>query len=132
MIAPKRLPRSSGDSAPLRLRLLDDEPNPLDSLAELYLVIGQPEKALENYAAALEMDPDFFSAYGGRAIAYGSMGRYREALAEVERALERSRAAGLDGVGFQHLECQLLIRAGRLQSLRFVDAGQGRRRGGAR
>jgi tetratricopeptide (TPR) repeat protein len=61
-----------------------DEPNPQDSLAEAYLLTGQPEKALEKYARVLEIDPDFGPSHAGRAWAFAMLGRYDEAL--IERA----------------------------------------------
>jgi serine/threonine protein kinase/tetratricopeptide (TPR) repeat protein len=62
------------------VRLNPDEPNPYDSLAEAYLISGQPDKALEKYARALEFDPNF--SHDGRAWAFAMLGRYDEALAE--------------------------------------------------
>ena len=59
-----------------------DEPNPQDSLAEAYLLTGQPEKALEKYARVLELDPTFGPSHSGRAWAFSMLGRYDEALAE--------------------------------------------------
>ncbi len=74
-------------------RLRPNEPNPHDSLGEAYLLTGQPEKALENFAHALEVDPSFLISYRGRAWAYGMLGRYDEALgelAELEKILTRT------------------------------------------
>lgn len=50
-------------------RLSPKEPNPYDSLGEAYLVSGQPEKTLESFARALEIDPTFVVSLGGRASA---------------------------------------------------------------
>jgi tetratricopeptide (TPR) repeat protein/TolB-like protein len=62
-----------------------DEANPYDSLAEAYMVTGNPEKALEKYARALEVDPTFGASNAGRAWAYGMLGKYDEALDEWEK-----------------------------------------------
>jgi tetratricopeptide (TPR) repeat protein/predicted Ser/Thr protein kinase len=62
------------------VRLYPDEPNPYDSLAEAFLITGQPDKALEKYAHALEVDPTF--GHEGRVWAFAMLGRYDEALAE--------------------------------------------------
>ncbi len=73
-------------------RVRPNEPNPHDSMGEAYLIAGQPEKALESYARALELVPSFASNFG-RALAYGRLGRYDEALselAELEKILTRT------------------------------------------
>src|SRR6185436_13788376 len=75
-------------------RLAPKEPNPYDSLAEAYIVGGQPEKALDKYARVLEIDPTFYNAHGARAWAFSILGRYDEARAEhdvMRSALERYR-----------------------------------------
>lgn len=74
-------------------RLEPREPNPHDSLAEAYLISGQPEKALETYSRALEVDSTFHSSHRGRAVAYGMLGRYDEALEELAR--QRAVQTGL-------------------------------------
>jgi serine/threonine protein kinase/tetratricopeptide (TPR) repeat protein len=58
------------------------EPNPLDSLAEAYLIGGQIEKALDTYQRAVAMDPTFGSQFG-RAYAFGMIGRFDDALNEI-------------------------------------------------
>jgi tetratricopeptide (TPR) repeat protein len=63
-------------------RLNPDEPNPQDSLAEAYLITGQPEKAIEKFSRVLEIDPNFGPSYSGRAWALAALGRYDEALAD--------------------------------------------------
>ncbi|UCF67607.1 MAG: protein kinase [Acidobacteriota bacterium] len=64
-------------------RLSPGEPNPLDSLAEAYLLTGQPEKALARYAQVLALDASFENAHAGRAWAFGMLGRFEEALEEL-------------------------------------------------
>jgi tetratricopeptide (TPR) repeat protein len=66
--------------------LSPNEANPHDSLAEAYLFTGQPEKSLERYARALEVDPTFGASHLGRAYAYAMSGRYDEALGEMTEA----------------------------------------------
>ena len=65
-------------------RMKPSEPNPHDSLAEAYLISGQPEKAAEEYARALEADPTFFASHGGRAWAFAILGQYDDVLEELE------------------------------------------------
>jgi len=71
-------------------RLVPKEPNPYDSLAEAYIIGGQPEKALDKYARVLEIEPTFTNARGARAWAFSILGRYDEARAEQD--LMRSEA----------------------------------------
>ena len=67
------------------VELSPGEPNPQDSLAEAYLFTGQPEKAVEMYGQALQIDPSFGPSHAGRSWAFSAMGRYDEALTERER-----------------------------------------------
>lgn len=62
-------------------RIAPREPNPYDSLGEVHLVMGFPDKASEYYSRALTIDPTFASG-NGRAWAYAMLGRYDEALAQ--------------------------------------------------
>jgi tetratricopeptide (TPR) repeat protein len=45
--------------------LIDDEPNPYDSYAELLMKMGRFEDSISNYRKALEIDPTFVNAYVG-------------------------------------------------------------------
>jgi adenylate cyclase len=65
-------------------RLNPEEANPWDSLGEAYLIAGIPERALEKYAQALEVDPHFGSSHLGRAWAFGQLGRFDDTLAELD------------------------------------------------
>ena len=67
------------------VRLRPKEPSPYDSLGEAYLVSGQPDKALEKYARAIEIDPTW-PGQSGRAWAFGMLGRYDDALVELSKA----------------------------------------------
>ena len=46
------------------------------------------EKALEAYAKALELDPEYVYAYNGRGNAYKALGEYEKAVSDYDRALE--------------------------------------------
>ena len=73
--------------------LTPQEPNPFDSMGEAYLFTGQPDKALESYGRALDVDPSFFNANTGRAWAFAMLGRYREARDEtlnVQKTIEEA------------------------------------------
>ena len=105
-------------------RLKPEEANPHDSLAEAYIIAGQPEKALERFARALEVDPSFWASHRGRAWAFAMLGRYDEALSESgaeERVLTR---AGLPVTKTLFIKAFLLSRVGR-----YRDANQQVRQG---
>jgi serine/threonine-protein kinase len=77
--------------------LVPREPNPYDSMGEAYLVLGLPEKAIENYSRARAIDPTFDSARNGLAMSLAILGRLDEAIAvdpelAVEKAILLSRA----------------------------------------
>jgi tetratricopeptide (TPR) repeat protein len=92
-----------------------DEPNPQDSLAEAYLLTGQPEKALEKYARVLEVNPDFGFSYSGRAWAFAMLGRYDEALIERAKLREVGNAI-FSETRLLFMEAFTLSRVGRYQA----------------
>ena len=94
-------------------RLAPREPNALDSLAEAYLISGQPEKALETYARALQLDPTFDVSYRGRAMAFGMLGRFDEALEELARQRAVQERAGVSTVLNAFSRALFLSRIGR-------------------
>ena len=94
-------------------RLYPKEPNPLDSLAEAYLITGQPEKALEKYGQVLQMDPSFWGSNHGRAWAFAMLGRYEDALGEEAKAEEIIARTELPLTDIHFLRAFLLSRAGR-------------------
>ena len=59
---------------------------------------GQPEEALSEYDAALELDPNFPVAYANRGLALILLGRAREAFSPLELAL---RISPKDPLAFQ-------------------------------
>jgi tetratricopeptide (TPR) repeat protein/predicted Ser/Thr protein kinase len=62
------------------VRLSPDEPNAYDSLGEANLAGMMPEKALEYYARANTIQPDFSA--GGLAVALAMLGRFDEVVAQ--------------------------------------------------
>ncbi len=96
------------------VRLRPHEPNPLDSLAEAYLVAGQPEQAADRYRRALDLNPEFTSAHLGRAWAFAMLGRYDDAFgetrkrSEIERRHDKRHSFSTD-----FLDAYLLSRTGR-------------------
>ncbi len=65
-------------------RINPEEPNPWDSMGEAYLIAGIPDRALEKYARALEIDPRFNPSHIGRAWAFGQLGEFSSALRELD------------------------------------------------
>ena len=58
-------------------QLEPNEPNPFDSQAEVYLLMGQPQQALERYAHALEIDPLLHDLAPGARLGVRDAGRLR-------------------------------------------------------
>jgi len=94
-------------------RLSPKEPNPLDSLAEAYLITGQPEKALEKYGDVLRMDPSFWGSHHGRAWAFAMLGRYEDASGELAKAEQIIARTELPLTDSHFLRAFMLSRAGR-------------------
>ena len=94
-------------------QLEPDEPNPLDSQAEVYLLMSQPREARDRYARVLQLDGSFTNAYQGRAWAFGMEGAFDEALGEVARAQSRLLEAGESTTDTELLASVLHARAGR-------------------
>jgi len=92
-----------------------NEPNPLDSLAEMYLRTGQPERAIEIYTEALRIDPDWMSTLIGRASAYAMLGRFDDALAELDEYGAQARSQGLPFSGDGFGRAMLLAKLGRYE-----------------
>ena len=49
---------------------------------------GKPEKALEDFNRAIDIDPQIAAGYLGRANTLNIMGRYQEAIEDYDRTLE--------------------------------------------
>jgi DNA-binding winged helix-turn-helix (wHTH) protein/tetratricopeptide (TPR) repeat protein len=105
-------------------RINPEEANPWDSMGEAYLIAGIPERALEKYARALEIDPRFTSSHLGRAWAYGQLGEFRKALAELD-AIGRELPPYSTSDQISFLRAYLLSRAGRYREAEALLAGLG-------
>ena len=97
-------------------RLSPAEPNPYDSLGEVNLAAMRPEKALEYYARANAIQPDFSAA--GLAVALAMLGRFDEVVAQPTQ-----------GSSIQHYTIQAVIlsRIGRYKEAELILA-TGRKR----
>jgi tetratricopeptide (TPR) repeat protein len=94
-------------------RLDPNEPNPYDSQAELYLIMGQADRALDRYAQVLKIEPSFFNAHLGRAWSFGLVGQLESAMQEVDVAATTMVAQGTPTIDADALSGFLLVRAGR-------------------
>jgi serine/threonine protein kinase/tetratricopeptide (TPR) repeat protein/TolB-like protein len=105
-------------------RLRPNDANPLDSLAEAYLISGQPQQALASYARALEIDRDFLVSHQGRAWAFAMLGQFDEALVEEQRLSEVLTRTGAPRRRMYILAATLLSRVGRYRDAeRIIDEG---------
>jgi len=66
------------------IRLKPNDPNPYDSYAELLMVQGQFEQAIEQYRLALQQDKSFAASRFGIASNLMYLGRYDEARLELQ------------------------------------------------
>jgi len=99
-------------------RLAPDEPNPYDSQAEAYLILGQPERAIELASRALEIDPQFGAALGARAWGLAMLGRYDEVLAEVQELFTVVERQGFENAMGHFMRAFVLSRIGRYREAR--------------
>lgn len=93
-------------------RINPEEANPWDSMGEAYLIAGIPDRALEKYARALEIDPRFSSSHLGRAWAFGELGEFRAALAELD-AIGNDLPPHVTADQLSFFRAYLMSRAGR-------------------
>jgi len=56
------------------VELIPDEANPYDSYAELLMEMGNYDESIENYGKAIEIDPNFLSAYAGLTVDHSLQG----------------------------------------------------------
>jgi serine/threonine protein kinase/tetratricopeptide (TPR) repeat protein len=110
-------------------QLEPNEPNPLDSQAEVYLLMNQPREARDRYARVLQLDGTFTNAYLGRAWAFGMEGAFDEALGEVAEAQRKLLHAGESTTDTELLAAVLHARGGRY---READAAADRSLAAAR
>lgn len=60
------------------------------NMAQVYAAIGASAEAVENFSAAMAMDPNYSEYYNDRGSAFLKLGRYQEAEADYRMAIELS------------------------------------------
>jgi tetratricopeptide (TPR) repeat protein len=73
------------------VELIPDEANPYDSYAELLMEMGEYDESIANYRKALELDPDFPSAYAGISTNESLKGNHTAAQAAAKEMLDAAR-----------------------------------------
>ncbi len=92
--------RNHGDLADARqafsryVELIPGEANPYDSYAELLLEMGEYDESIENYRKAIEIDPNFVSAYAGITIGQSLKGNAEAAQTAAAEMLAAARNSG--------------------------------------
>ena len=76
------------------VELIPDEANPYDSYAELLMEMGQYEESIRNYRKALEINPNFQSAYAGISVSESLRGNARAAQEVAAQMLSAARTPG--------------------------------------
>lgn len=87
--------------------------NPRDEYAylergDLYILLGKPKDALNNYKRAIEINPRFIKAYYGMASAHVMMGATRHAIAEISKAMELQNDEQSSPQQIEGLKCNLM------------------------
>jgi tetratricopeptide (TPR) repeat protein len=98
-----------------------DEPNPHDSLGELYERIGRYQEAEAEYARAIAADSTFFWTREHQARLLSSMGRYGDALEATRQG--RAELSPLSRKQLRNRTVYTLLQAGRHdEALEMMDA----------
>ena len=109
------------------VELNPEEPNAHDSLAEMYVLSGQPEVAFDKYGDVLEVDPQWYGAYFGRTFTAAMLGRYDAAFEELEKFQETwIGATGGAPSFYRPLAAMLLSKLGRYdEAMQYLRTAQG-------
>jgi tetratricopeptide (TPR) repeat protein len=73
------------------VELVPNEPNPLDSLAELLLSTGKLEESIDLYGKAVALDAKFTNAYRGTAAGLIFLDRQKEAMEQLQKMFDNAR-----------------------------------------
>jgi len=96
-------------------RLKPTEPNPQDSLGEILMSAGRFEEADAAFRKALEIQPDFYVAYEGVALANAYRERWDEAVEAMKKAIVGTASVAMK-VRFQRDLVWVQLAAGRTKA----------------
>jgi len=54
----------------------------------LYVILGQYERAINDYDEAINLDPQYSGAYLGRGFVYHELGRYEQAIEDLNKTVQ--------------------------------------------
>jgi tetratricopeptide (TPR) repeat protein len=94
------------------------DPTPYENMAELYGLVGQFDKQLENAREVITVAPDLDYGYPDAAIAYAAMGRLDEAKAVLNSGLQR----GVDTWEFHILLSNIALAQGNTAAMDREDS----------
>jgi tetratricopeptide (TPR) repeat protein len=74
--------------------LIPDDPNPYDSYAELLMKVGRYEESIEQYQAALKLNPNFVASHIGIATNLNYLDKQSEAREQCQKLFDIARNDG--------------------------------------
>ena len=75
-------------------------PNPIDSIAEMNLLLGKLDEAIAKYKEALAIKPDFYSSCKGLAYSFALKENYEEAMSWIGQFVERAPSPSAKWEGY--------------------------------
>lgn len=76
------------------IELIKDDPNPYDSYAELLMKIGRYEESIEQYKAALALNPNFVASHVGISTNLNYLGKHAQARVQCQKLFDMARDDG--------------------------------------